>query len=145
MVLRQEMFRLSSDGCMKLPFLRTSWMRPAALDINPKRSTPHACRSYIPDSFSVARHKEPTSPYTLTPPHADLSLFGSPPRFASVRSFTPPSSNIPVQKWRSSKTGLSFVWAGVEGPIVNGTFTVPTEIFVRSIDLPPSFPLPPPF
>lgn len=47
----------------------------------------------------------------------------------SVKSFKAPSTNIPVQKWRSTKTGLSFVWAGVEGPLVSGTFTIPTEIF----------------
>jgi Zn-dependent M16 (insulinase) family peptidase len=44
-----------------------------------------------------------------------------------VKSFTAPNSTIAIQKWRSTKTGLSFVWSGIEGPIVSGTFVVPTE------------------
>lgn len=46
-----------------------------------------------------------------------------------MTSFTPPKSSTPIQKWRSTKTGLSVVWAGIEGPIVNGSFVLGTEIF----------------
>lgn len=59
--------------------------------------------------------------------HRDLSLPRLVHALSPVKSFTAPNSTIPIQKWRSTKTGLSFVWSGVEGPIVSGTFVVPTE------------------
>ncbi|EGF99466.1 zinc metalloprotease [Melampsora larici-populina 98AG31] len=39
------------------------------------------------------------------------------------------SAPIKVAKWKSRETGLSVVWADVDGPLVNGYFTVATEIF----------------
>ncbi|KAI9610843.1 hypothetical protein H4Q26_008685 [Puccinia striiformis f. sp. tritici PST-130] len=46
-----------------------------------------------------------------------------------VEPFNLDSAPIQVAKWKSRKTGLSVVWADVEGPLVNGYFTVATEIF----------------
>lgn len=65
-------------------------------------------------------------------PSADRLAVGlnrPPRRPLAVTSFTPPKSTTPIQKWRSTKTGLSVVWAGIEGPIVNGSFVLGTEIF----------------
>ncbi|KAG0140396.1 hypothetical protein CROQUDRAFT_665240 [Cronartium quercuum f. sp. fusiforme G11] len=38
-------------------------------------------------------------------------------------------ASIKLAKWKSNQTGLSVVWADVDGPLVNGYFTVATEIF----------------
>lgn len=46
-----------------------------------------------------------------------------------VDPFQLESAPIKVAKWKSRKTGLSVVWADVDGPLVNGYFTVATEIF----------------
>ncbi|CED82231.1 cytoplasm protein [Phaffia rhodozyma] len=72
----------------------------------------------------MSLHTQPTT--TPLPMEEGQTVYGN---YELVRSFTPPSSTVPIQKWRSTKTGLSVTWAGVPGPIVNGTFTVPTEIF----------------
>ncbi|KAH9818516.1 zinc metalloprotease [Melampsora americana] len=39
------------------------------------------------------------------------------------------SAPIKLAKWKSRETGLSVVWAEADGPLVNGYFTVATEIF----------------
>lgn len=46
-----------------------------------------------------------------------------------VEPFNLDSAPIQIAKWKSRETGLSVVWADVEGPLVNGYFTVATEIF----------------
>lgn len=38
-------------------------------------------------------------------------------------------ADVTVAKWTSSVTGLKVVWADVEGPLVQGYFSVATEIF----------------
>ncbi|KAH9460754.1 hypothetical protein Pst134EB_008913 [Puccinia striiformis f. sp. tritici] len=46
-----------------------------------------------------------------------------------VEPFDLDSAPIQVAKWKSRETGLSVVWADVEGPLVNGYLNVATEIF----------------
>lgn len=46
-----------------------------------------------------------------------------------VEPFNLDSASIQVAKWKSRETGLTVVWADVEGPLINGYFTVATEIF----------------
>ncbi|PLW42340.1 hypothetical protein PCANC_10506 [Puccinia coronata f. sp. avenae] len=46
-----------------------------------------------------------------------------------IHPFSLDSAPIQLAKWRSRETGLSVVWADVESPLVNGYFTVATEIF----------------
>lgn len=79
-----------------------------------------------PRSF-MSLHTNPPS----TPPSfkEGQTVYGN---YELVKTFTPPSSTVPIQKWRSTKTGLSVVWAGIPGPIVNGTFAV--------VSLSPGFP-----
>lgn len=38
------------------------------------------------------------------------------------------AKDIRVAKWRSKETGLKVVWADVEGPLVQGYFSVITEV-----------------
>ena len=45
--------------------------------------------------------------------------------FSEVAHFV--SNGIPVRKYRSSATGLTIALAEVEGPVVNGFFTLSTE------------------
>ncbi|KAI7956457.1 hypothetical protein MJO28_003552 [Puccinia striiformis f. sp. tritici] len=49
-----------------------------------------------------------------------------------VEPFDLDSAPIQVAKWKSRETGLSVVWADVEGPLVNGYLNVATEIFNES-------------
>ncbi|EGF99472.1 zinc metalloprotease [Melampsora larici-populina 98AG31] len=46
-----------------------------------------------------------------------------------IEPFKMDSAPIKVAKWKSRETGLSVVWADIDGPIVNGYLTVATEIF----------------
>ncbi|MBW0485783.1 hypothetical protein O181_025498 [Austropuccinia psidii MF-1] len=46
-----------------------------------------------------------------------------------IEPFSLDSAPIQLVKWNSQKTGLSVVWANIDGPLVNGYFTVRTEIF----------------
>ncbi|KAA1091647.1 hypothetical protein PGT21_036499 [Puccinia graminis f. sp. tritici] len=46
-----------------------------------------------------------------------------------IEPFNLDAAPIQVAKWKSRETGLSVVWVDVEGPLVNGYFTVATEIF----------------
>ncbi|MBW0482004.1 hypothetical protein O181_021719 [Austropuccinia psidii MF-1] len=46
-----------------------------------------------------------------------------------LEPFSLDSAPIQVVKWKSRETGLTVVWAQVDGPIVHGYLTVATEIF----------------
>ncbi|CAH7682774.1 Metalloenzyme, LuxS/M16 peptidase-like protein [Phakopsora pachyrhizi] len=61
------------------------------------------------------------------PPNEIPSTYGNFDRV--IEPFSLDSASVQVAKWKSRKTGLSLVWADVEGPLVNGYFTVATEIF----------------
>jgi hypothetical protein len=42
------------------------------------------------------------------------------------------AKDIRIAKWRSKETGLKVVWADVEGPLVQGYFSVITEVRLAS-------------
>ncbi|GAA5862491.1 hypothetical protein JCM1840_004200 [Sporobolomyces johnsonii] len=42
------------------------------------------------------------------------------------------AADVQIAKWESESTGLKVVWSGVEGPLVQGYFSVVTEIFDAS-------------
>lgn len=42
------------------------------------------------------------------------------------------AEDIRIAKWRSRETGLKVVWADVEGPLVQGYFSVITEVRLTS-------------
>ncbi|CAO1622067.1 unnamed protein product [Parajaminaea phylloscopi] len=53
--------------------------------------------------------------------------------FELLQSFALPyAPEMKVQKWKSTKTGLTMVWADFQSPLVNAYMTVPTEIFTDS-------------
>lgn len=50
-----------------------------------------------------------------------------------LQSFALPyAPDMKVQKWKSTRTGLTLVWADFPSPLLNAYMTVPTEIFTDS-------------
>ncbi|CAO1637041.1 unnamed protein product [Jaminaea pallidilutea] len=53
--------------------------------------------------------------------------------FTLLQSFALPyAKEMKVQKWKSTRTGLTLVWADFPSPLLNAYMTVPTEIFTDS-------------
>ncbi|KNE93504.1 hypothetical protein PSTG_13132 [Puccinia striiformis f. sp. tritici PST-78] len=89
----------------------------------PRRTAATQARSPHNKHFIMGHHQsqEKKKPDTIPSAHGNFDRI--------VEPFNLDSAPIQVAKWRSRKTGLSVVWADVEGPLVNGYFTVATEIF----------------
>lgn len=80
-------------------------------------------------SFSTVRH------FTkMSQNHTDASPWlKSHGSFELLQSFALPyAPEMKVQKWKSTKTGLTLVWADFPSPLLNAYMTVPTEIFTDS-------------
>ncbi|POW06319.1 hypothetical protein PSHT_10429 [Puccinia striiformis] len=114
---------------LRLPALRpalassSAQLRLRRPQLPPPRRTSNSGKKPTQQALIMGHHQsqEKKKPDTIPSAHGNFDRI--------VEPFNLDSAPIQVAKWKSRKTGLSVVWADVEGPLVNGYFTVATEIF----------------